>query len=276
MRLPLLEKIHYPILTLRVDHEGATPMPRILSPREIMKCIAFALLLLLETDLRAQAQERPQTYSVIGIAENDTLSVRSRPSESSSIVVRLRNGANGIQVVGQTVMNGKDGWVPIIVSGIRGWVRPKYLSSSVASTRAPTNVSTASEDLPAVDLSIPADWRPHSREWTRVYGAAANGYIDEARRRLVRGEGGTLDDIRYGWADYLYQQQRIRFWTPIVIAAGITLADAMLKSDSGPTRDEAQRQYEYDKGVVEYEKQRREESARRDAEARANAERAPY
>jgi uncharacterized protein YgiM (DUF1202 family) len=193
-----------------------------------MKYIVFTLVLSLILNLRIHAQERPQTYSVSGIAENDTLSVRSRPSDKSSIIAQLRNGTSGIQVVGQTVTNGSDDWIPITVSGIRGWVRPKYLASNDATTRAVTKATKIPEDLPSVDLSIPPDWRPHSREWTRVYGAAANGYIDEARRRLVRGETGTLDDIRYGWADYLYQQQRIKFWTPIVIAAGITLADAML------------------------------------------------
>jgi hypothetical protein len=238
-----------------------------------MKCIAFVLLLLLGTGVGPQAQELPQTYSVIA-PKNDTLSVRSRPSERSSIIARLRNGTTGVQVVGQTVMNGSDDWVPIVVSGIKGWVRPKYLSLIAGTTLAVTNA--ASEDLPAVDLSIPSDWKLHSREWTRVYGAAANGHIDEARRRLARGETGTLDDIRYGWADYLYQQQRIRFWTPIVIAAGIAAADAMLKADAGPSRDENQRKYEDTKTAIEYDRQRREESARRDAEARANAERAPY
>ena len=277
MRLPLLEEIHYAILTLRINHEGVTSQaPRILFSREIMRYVVLIFLLLFGTNPRVQAQERPQTSYVIGVAENDTLTVRSRPSERSSIVARLRNGASGIQVVGQAIKNGNDDWVPIIVSGIKGWVRPKYLSSSAAATRTATNARTTSEDLPAVDLSIPSDWRPHSREWTRVYGAAANGYIDEARRRLARGESGTLDDIRYGWADYLYQQQRIRLWTPIVIAAGITLADAMLRADPGPSQDEIQRRYEYDKGVIEYERQRREESARREAEARANAERAPF
>ncbi|HWM24902.1 MAG TPA: SH3 domain-containing protein [Chthoniobacterales bacterium] len=241
-----------------------------------MKYIAFTLALFLGMSLHLPAQERPQAYSVVGIPASDTLSVRSRPSGNSSIVARLRNGTTGIRVVGQPIMNGGDDWVPIIVSDIKGWVRPKYLSSRDAATRAATNARTTSEDLPAVDLSIPADWRLHSREWTRVYGAAANGDIDEARRRLARGEGGTLDDIRYGWADYLAQQRRIRFWTPIIIAAGIAAADAMLKADSGPSQDEAQSRYEYNKGVIEYERQRREESERREAEARANAERAPY
>jgi hypothetical protein len=169
-------------------------------------------------------------------------------------------------------MNGNDDWVPIIVSGVKGWVRPKFLSPSATGAQA----TTAVEDLPAVNLFIPSDWRPHGREWNRVYGAAANGKLDEARRRLARGEGGTVDDIRHGWADYLYQQQRIRFWTPIVIAAGISLADAMLKADPGPSRDESERRHDDAKAAIEYDRQRREESARRDAEARANAERAPY
>lgn len=233
-----------------------------------MKSIAFALVLLLGTYLCAQAQERPQTYVVIAIAENDTLSVRSRPNESSSIVAKLRNGTTGIQIVGQSIRNGSDDWVPIIVSGIRGWVRPKYLSVNVASARGPTNARRTSDDLPAVDLSIPPDWRLHSREWTRVYGAAANGDIDEARRRLARGEGGTLDDIRYGWADYLYQQRRIRFWTPIVIAAGITLADAMLKADPGPSQDEIRRRDRDDSATIEYERQKQQRIENDRAESR--------
>lgn len=241
-----------------------------------MKYTAFTLMFLFGMSLRAHSQERSRTYSIAGVADNDTLSVRSRPSEKASIVAKLRNGTTGIHVVGQSIRNGADDWVPIVVSGVRGWVRPKFLSSTVTSTHALTNVRTTSEDLPAVDLSIPPDWRLHSREWTRVYGAAANGDIDEARRRLARGESGSLDDIRYGWADYLYQQQRIRFWTPIVIAAGIAAADAMLTADPGPSRDENQQKYEDTKTAIEYDRQRREESARRDAEARANAERAPY
>lgn len=92
--------------------------------------------------------------------------------------------------------------------------------------------AASSENLPAVNLSIPADWKPHSREWTRAYGAAANGDVDEARRRVARGEG-TVDDVRYGWADYLYQQQRIKLWTPIVIAAGVVAADYLTRGGPG-------------------------------------------
>lgn len=76
----------------------------------------------------ARARERDETYSVIGISGNDTLNIRSRPSEKASIVAKLRNGTPGIQVAGRTVMNGSDDWVRVTASGVKGWVRPKYLS----------------------------------------------------------------------------------------------------------------------------------------------------
>jgi hypothetical protein len=231
-----------------------------------MKCTLFAVAFLCGICFHTGAQEPSQIYSVVGIAHDDALNVRLRPSQSSSIVARLRNGTTGIQIAGQTVINGNDDWVPIMVSGVRGWIRPKFLSPSTATTR-PANTF---EDLPAVDLSIPPDWKPHSREWTRVYGAAANGKIDEARRRLARGEGGTLDDIRYGWADYLYQQQRIKLWVPIIIGAGIIAADAMLNSDSGDSRDEKQRRYEDDKAAIEYDRQKYQRSENANATSRGD------
>ncbi|HEV7403882.1 MAG TPA: hypothetical protein VGO11_13175 [Chthoniobacteraceae bacterium] len=106
--------------------------------------------------------------------------------------------------------------------------------------------SASPQELPAVNLSIPADWKPHSREWTRVYGAAANGDVDEARRRLARGEG-SVDDIRYGWADYLYQQQRIKMWTPIVLAAGVLAVDSMLHHSAPSPDEQAQAKAESDR-----------------------------
>lgn len=34
-----------------------------------------------------------------------------------------------------------------------------------------------------------------------------------------------MDDLRYRWADYLYQQQRIKLWIPIIIGARIIAVD---------------------------------------------------
>lgn len=92
-----------------------------------MKSIAFVLLLSLGTNVGVHAQDRGETYSVIGVAKNDTLNVRSGPGETFPVVAQLPNDASGIQIDGQTVMNGSDDWVPITASGIEGWVRPKYL-----------------------------------------------------------------------------------------------------------------------------------------------------
>jgi uncharacterized protein YraI len=124
-----------------------------LFPKEILKYIALALMLLLGTRPGAHAQERVKTYSVTGIARNDTLRVRSSPGEKFSIVAKLPNGANGIQIVGQTVMNGSDDWVPITVSGIKGWVRPMYLIADVRGALRATAVEESSvpEIAPAPD-----------------------------------------------------------------------------------------------------------------------------
>lgn len=120
--------------------------------------------------------------------------------------------------------------------------------------------ATASGNLPEINLSVPSDWRPHTRPWTRVYGAAANGDIDEARRRVVRGEG-TTDDVQYGWADYLYQQQRIRTWTPIVIAAGIAAAVALSGGSSSGESPGEDRNW----GVIQHRREADEAAERRGA-----------
>lgn len=79
---------------------------------------------------KAHTQDRARMYSVIGVGDNDTLNVRSRPSERSSIVARLRNGTSGIQTHQRAVRNRGNDWVQITAAGVKGWVRPKYLSST--------------------------------------------------------------------------------------------------------------------------------------------------
>jgi uncharacterized protein YraI len=124
-------------------------------PKEILKYIALALMLLLGTRPGAHAQERVKTYSVTGIARNDTLRVRSSPGEKFAIVAKLPNGVTGIQIVGQTVMNGSDDWVPITVSGIKGWARPMYLAADVRGALRATAVEESSvpEIAPVPDSS---------------------------------------------------------------------------------------------------------------------------
>lgn len=99
-----------------------------LSSSGIIKYTALALVVLFGTSLGAHGRDRQETYSVVGVAENDALNVRSRPDENSPIVTKLRNGYNGITLGGEVVWNGSDDWVPILFSNAKGWVRPKYLS----------------------------------------------------------------------------------------------------------------------------------------------------
>ena len=67
------------------------------------------------------------SYSVVGIARNDTLNVRSGPGATHSVVARLTDGTSGVQVMGASVMNGTTEWVPINYRGQTGWVTKEFL-----------------------------------------------------------------------------------------------------------------------------------------------------
>ena len=93
----------------------------------IGKLTLCLLVLVFGTRLKSTPEGEAETYYVVGIAQNDTLKVRSSPGQKSRIVATLRNGDGGIRIIGKIVMNGTDDWVPIVVSGVEGWVRPKFL-----------------------------------------------------------------------------------------------------------------------------------------------------
>jgi hypothetical protein len=80
--------------------------------------------------LESTPEEEAKTYYVVGISHEDTLKVRSSPSQKSRIVATLQNGDGGIRIIGKIVMNGTDDWVPVVVAGIEGWVRPKFLGQT--------------------------------------------------------------------------------------------------------------------------------------------------
>lgn len=119
------------------------PRSHLLS-KGILKYTALALVLLFGATLGTHAQGPAVTYSVIGIAENDTLIVRSRPDERSSEVTKLRNGYCGITISGEAVWNGGDDWIPIRFSNSKGWVRPKYLAQSGPQLASMPDVPTLS------------------------------------------------------------------------------------------------------------------------------------
>ena len=66
-------------------------------------------------------------YLVVGVARGDFLNVHSRASASSAVVARLPNGYDGVQIVGEPVMNDTTQWVQVHFGDHTGWVSRVYL-----------------------------------------------------------------------------------------------------------------------------------------------------
>jgi hypothetical protein len=132
-----------------------------------IRYIALVFVFLAGSILGVFAQDQPATYVVVGVTEASPLNVRSGPGEKYRVIAKLKNGEPGVQITGPPVMNGKDDWVPIIISGIGGWVRPRYLervwpvaslpedSSSPATDADPTLNSL--QKMPAREPAKPSD-----------------------------------------------------------------------------------------------------------------------
>uniref|UniRef100_UPI003784C8C5 SH3 domain-containing protein n=1 Tax=Prosthecobacter sp. TaxID=1965333 RepID=UPI003784C8C5 len=73
------------------------------------------------------ASQPDALYSVVGIARDDTLNVRSGPSANHEIVARLPNGSSQLRIVAAPVMNGTTEWVQITFGNLTGWVAKLYL-----------------------------------------------------------------------------------------------------------------------------------------------------
>ncbi|HWM24903.1 MAG TPA: SH3 domain-containing protein [Chthoniobacterales bacterium] len=142
-----------------VMHYMIQPPSLHLSSRGTIKYTAFALVVLFGTCLGAYGQDRQKNYTVVGVAENDTLNVRSRPDENSAIVTKLRNGYGGIAISGEVVWNGSDDWVPILFSKVKGWVRPKYLSRRDDALALDADVEVGRASMAGADEHL-SDERP--------------------------------------------------------------------------------------------------------------------
>jgi uncharacterized protein YraI len=97
-----------------------------MSVKSLLSCslfLAFALV--------ARAEEG-KTYEITGVATGDTLNIRSGPGPTFPVVAKLLNGDGGIQIRGESVMNGKDEWTPITFQGLKGWTRSKFLAAAEA------------------------------------------------------------------------------------------------------------------------------------------------
>ncbi|MGR3364156.1 MAG: COG3650 family protein [Maritimibacter harenae] len=85
---------------------------------------ALVLILCLLTG-PAAAQELPALYDVRGVAQNDTLNVRSRPTVEGRILGELGPNARGVEVV---QFNTAESWGQVNVNGQAGWVSMAYMA----------------------------------------------------------------------------------------------------------------------------------------------------
>jgi hypothetical protein len=164
------------------------PPHKHLSLRKIMKYTAVVLVLLFGAGVDIRAQDDPEKYFVVGVDDGDTLNVRSRPDENSSIVTKLRNGYNGITISGEVVWNGNDDWVPIFFSNAKGWVRPKYLAESnervVWNANVPVRRATiatpdedASDQSPAKTDTVPSVSNGNDRVLLGIFALVAGAIV---------------------------------------------------------------------------------------------------
>ena len=68
-------------------------------------------------------------WSVVGVAENDTLNVRAAPSGQATIVGELSPYETGIDNLGCVVPSeSKTQWCRVLIRGIDGWVAGRFLA----------------------------------------------------------------------------------------------------------------------------------------------------
>lgn len=193
----------------------------------LAKYATVILVLLSGTNLGVHAQERPKIFSVAGVAAGDSLNVRSGPGERFSIISRLRNGTTGIRIDGQIVWNGSDDWIPISVSGSRGWVRPKYLfasdyeiaSNADAPIRRATSVELdedAFDEGPAKNSTVPSASNNNDAVLLALFGLLVGAIIidefgggDNVSQDESAGRGYTPADAEYDRQKYQRSENEI-------------------------------------------------------------------
>ncbi len=80
-----------------------------------------------------------QTYQVTGVAADDVLNVRSKPTTRSAVVGTLQPGASGIRLIGQPKQNGRTQWQRIQHRKAIGWVNQRFLQRSEQAATVPSD-----------------------------------------------------------------------------------------------------------------------------------------
>jgi caspase domain-containing protein/SH3 domain-containing protein len=110
------------------------------------RLISILLALALLT-VGAYAQGSPaETYAVTGVAADDVLNVREKPTVKSSIVQQLRPKQSGVRLTGRDRRNGRTRWVELDFGAYKGWVNGKFL-------RKESRAAATASKVPETDLS---------------------------------------------------------------------------------------------------------------------------
>jgi hypothetical protein len=114
----------------------------------------------------AQLGNAVEEYRVIGVAEDDTLNVRSSYGSEYPIIYKLAPNQSGIISTGSRRKNGPDEWLQISINGKLGWVRSAYLeeleydTSNDGKIRLPRFIS---ERWPYADFEASVVWKYDQR-----------------------------------------------------------------------------------------------------------------
>lgn len=76
----------------------------------------------------ANTPTRMTSYRVVGVADNDQLTIRTQPGALSAVAGRIPPGATGVRALGEETTIGTATWIKIEYSGVVGWVNKRFLS----------------------------------------------------------------------------------------------------------------------------------------------------
>jgi uncharacterized membrane protein len=83
------------------------------------------------------------SFSVVGVAADDVLNVRSAPDASSSIMGSIPPGTDHVIGVGTPTQVGQTVWQRVSYGGMMGWVNARFLTSAAGVPAAGTSAASA-------------------------------------------------------------------------------------------------------------------------------------
>jgi uncharacterized protein YgiM (DUF1202 family) len=113
--------------------------------RQTVLCTAIIASLAIWPSV-APAENGPDKWDVTGVASNDALNLRSQPSPSGSLIVKIPHDAKGLQNFGcrggpslaqfqrmsqaERTATANRRWCQVSYSGKKGWVSARFLKES--------------------------------------------------------------------------------------------------------------------------------------------------